>query len=149
MTIVQGEIQEVKNLKTKQDKPWHAVKVNNVEYGYFPKGEETFNFKQGDTIEFDMTEKGKYKNMYDPKACAIPAGELASYATNTEIPRGILAEIDYEALYKECIETVGKAVGSSSVDKQFKDVLLGDFSACVNTMFIEKNKQRRVSAKFV
>lgn len=145
MTIVQGEIQEVKNLKTKQDKPWHAVKVNNVEYGYFPKGEETFNFKQGDTIEFDMTEKGKYKNMYDPKACAIPAGDLASYDKTPKPEAGI----DYEGLYQECIQTASKAIEKSDVEQKFKDMLIGDFAACVNTHFIEQNKQRRVSAKFV
>jgi len=145
MTTVQGEIQEVKNLTTKANKPFNIVKVNNTEYSYFPNEGETFGFKTGDTIEFNHVAKGKYNNMYDPKACAIPAGDLASYDKTPKPEAGI----DYEGLYQECIQTASKAIEKSDVEQKFKDMLIGDFAACVNTHFIEQNKQRRVSAKFV
>lgn len=84
MPSTAGVVTEVERKTTKTGKPYVRVRVGDTWYSLW----EPWNFAQGDSIEFDVIQKGDFLNMAKPRKAEEIAAPAAGNTVRTRRPDG-------------------------------------------------------------
>ena len=85
MPKTQGTVGAVEQKQTQTGKTYYKVNVNGTWYSIW----ENPNVSPGDEIEFDVIQKGEYKNMAKPvKVAGNPGGSQGNKTVATSRPNG-------------------------------------------------------------